>query len=468
VQTQPASPSAGIFQFFAPLPFFCVFSLFVFLLSSLMVSWSSFMVEANAPSFADRSPTLSQPSDKLAAPAANRSSHSGDRFPAPDAAYVHIPFCRRRCFYCDFPISVVGDTRRGENSGAIAEYIVQLCTEIRRTPNLGTPLQTVFFGGGTPSLLAVDQVETVLNVLDQQFGIAADAEISMEMDPGTFDLAHVQGYRACGVNRISLGVQAFQAELLQACGRTHQPEDIPVAVERVRQAGVENLSLDLISGLPHQTLEQWTFSLERAIALAPQHLSVYDLTVEPGTAFARRYEPGDKPLPSDTLTADMYRLAQQTLSAAGFRHYEISNYAKPGYECRHNLRYWENRAYYGFGMGAASYVQGIRFSRPRTRREYFEWLEAGMPVDVPVATESDRLLDRLMLGLRLASGLSIPTLAQEFGQPTVAQILSTLKPYEERGWVSLQPHQHLRLTDPEGFLFSNTLLAALFERFSED
>ncbi|MEO1208168.1 MAG: radical SAM family heme chaperone HemW [Cyanobacteria bacterium J06638_20] len=392
----------------------------------------------------------------------------GDRFPAPDAAYVHIPFCRRRCFYCDFPISVVGETRRGENSGAIAQYITQLCTEIRRTPNLGTPLQTVFFGGGTPSLLSVEQLETVLTTLEQQFGIAADAEVSMEMDPDTFDLAHVQGYRACGVNRISLGVQAFQAELLQVCGRTHQPDDIPIAVEQVRMAGIDNLSLDLISGLPHQTLEQWASSLEQAIALDPQHLSVYDLIVEPGTAFARRYKPGDKPLPSDTLTADMYRLAQQTLSAAGLQHYEISNYAKLGYTCRHNLRYWENCAYYGFGMGAASYVQGQRFSRPRTRREYFAWLETGMPVDVPVATEGDRLLDRLMLGLRLSTGLSLPALEQEFGQNTVAQILATLKPYADRGWVAYQPKQDLCLVDPDGFLFSNTTLAALFEQFSED
>ncbi|MEO1145097.1 MAG: radical SAM family heme chaperone HemW [Cyanobacteria bacterium J06638_22] len=402
--------------------------------------------------------------DSLNTPSVN----AGDRFPSPDAAYVHIPFCRRRCFYCDFPISVVGDTRRGENSGAIAQYVTQLCTEIRQTPNLGTPLQTVFFGGGTPSLLSVAQLEAILTALDQRFGIAIGAEISMEMDPGTFDLTHVQGYRACGVNRISLGVQAFQPELLQTCGRTHKPDDIPVAVEQVRMAGIDNLSLDLISGLPHQTLEQWASSLEQAIALAPQHLSVYDLIVEPGTAFARRYKPGNKPLPSDILTADMYRRAQQTLSAAGFQHYEISNYAKPNYACRHNLRYWENRAYYGFGMGAASYVQGQRFSRPRTRREYFEWLEAGMPVDVSVATEGDRLLDGLMLGLRLATGLSLPSLERNFGKDTVAQILTTLKPYADRGWVAYQPQQNLRLVDPDGFLFSNTILAALFEQFAED
>lgn len=382
---------------------------------------------------------------------------------APDAAYVHIPFCRRRCFYCDFPISVVGDTRRGETSGAIADYITHLCTEIRRTPSQGRPLHTVFFGGGTPSLLAVEQLATVLQTLDQHIGIAAEAEISMEMDPGTFDLAHVQGYRACGVNRISLGVQAFQADLLQACGRTHTPADIPIAVAHIRRAGIDTLSLDLISGLPHQTLEQWAASLEQAIALHPQHLSVYDLIVEPGTAFARRYRPGDRPLPSDASTADMYRLAQRTLSAAGFQHYEISNYAQPGYACRHNLRYWHNRAYYGFGMGAASYLQGQRFSRPRTRRDYYAWLAAGMPIDVPVDCLGDRLLDQLMLGLRLAEGISLRVLAQEFGAATVASILTITQPYQERGWVIHDPQRHqLRLADPDGFLFSNTILAALF------
>jgi putative oxygen-independent coproporphyrinogen III oxidase len=410
----------------------------------------------------------------------------GFEFSQSTAAYIHIPFCRRRCYYCDFPISVVGDRTQGDDSGAIVQYINVLNQEILTTPSWGQPLQTVFFGGGTPSLLSVGQLEQVLKGLDQQFGIDSSAEISIEIDPGTFDLAQLQGYLAEGINRVSLGVQAFQQELLQACGRSHTADDVYAAVELIQQAGASNFSLDLISGLPHQTLEQWEESLQRAIALNPTHLSVYDLIVEPVTAFGRQYKPGAKPLPSDETTAQMYRLADRVLSAAGYEHYEISNYAKLGYQCRHNRVYWENRAYYGFGMGAASYVQGQRFTRPRTRREYFQWVEElgrnGGAITCPQTPTSEILLDTLMLGLRLAEGLQLADLAQQFGSAAVDQILITLKPYFRQGWVELfdtetcrliepefgldqfSPTLSLRLNKPEGFLFSNVVLTALFEQ----
>lgn len=389
----------------------------------------------------------------------------------PTAAYLHIPFCRRRCFYCDFPISVVGDRARGETSGTIAQYVDVLEREILITEKIGrSPLETVFFGGGTPSLLSVAQVDRLLTVLARRFGIAANAEISMEIDPGTFDLSQVQGYAAAGVNRISLGVQSFQADSLQACGRTHRPEDIPLAVDLIRRAGLENYSLDLISGLPHLTLEGWQENLNRAIALDPAHLSIYDLTVESGTAFAQRYQPGEAPLPTDESTAQMYRLAQQVLTQGGFQHYEISNYARPGFQCRHNRVYWENRPYYGFGMGAASYVNHQRFSRPRTRREYFEWVDglesAGGKLGQPTTPPQERLLDTLMLGLRLADGLNLQWLEGEFGQAAIARILTCLQPHLQRGWVEQTP-SHIRLTDPEGFLFSNVVLSDVFEALSE-
>ncbi|HIK41874.1 radical SAM family heme chaperone HemW [Thermoleptolyngbya sp. M55_K2018_002] len=401
-------------------------------------------------------------------PAASKAKPQDD---FPTAAYLHIPFCRRRCFYCDFPISVVGDRARGETSGTIAQYVEVLEREILTTGQDGrSPLETVFFGGGTPSLLSVAQVDRLLTRLDRHFGIATQAEISMEMDPGTFDLSHVQGYRAAGVNRISLGVQSFQADSLQACGRTHRPEDIPLAVDLIRRAGLDNYSLDLISGLPHLTLERWQEDLDRAIALDPAHLSIYDLTVEPGTAFTQRYRPGEAPLPTDEATAQMYRLAQQVLTQRGFQHYEISNYARPGYSCRHNRVYWENRPYYGFGMGAASYVNHQRFSRPRTRREYFQWVEtleaAGGRLAHPTTPPQERLLDTLMLGLRLADGLDLLRLELEFGKGAIARILTCLQPHLQRGWVDQTPSR-IRLTDPEGFLFSNVVLSDLFEALSE-
>ncbi len=404
-------------------------------------------------------------------------------FSVPSSAYVHIPFCRRRCFYCDFPISVVGDTRNGTNSGTIGQYVQVLCDEIRLTENLGQPLKTVFFGGGTPSLLAVNQLSQILATLDQQFGILPNAEISMEIDPGTFDLTQIKGYRSSGINRVSLGAQAFQSELLTACGRTHHVEDVYESIELIHQVGISNFSLDLISGLPNQTIAQWQDSLDQAIALSPNHISVYDLTIEPMTAFGKRYQPGLTPLPTDEATALMYRMAQQILTFAGYEHYEISNYARPGFQCQHNRVYWKNQSFYGFGMGATSYIGGDRAAHPRKTREYYDWVQqkmsGGISTSQNIPDSADILLDTLMVGLRLAEGLSLSELSQQFGRAEIAQVLTCLQPYQQSGWIEVlnrdrQPisiNAHLpiegqiRLTDPAGFLFSNVILLKLFETF---
>lgn len=412
----------------------------------------------------------------------------------PSSAYLHIPFCRRRCYYCDFPVFVVGDRKNGENSGTIVQYVDVLCQEIQETPNLGASLNTVFFGGGTPSLLSVSQLSNILETLDRQFGIAAEAEISIEIDPGTFTLEQLRGYVAAGVNRVSLGTQAFQDELLLSCGRSHSVAEIFAAVEIIRAANIVNFSLDLISGLPHQTLTQWQASLESAVEISPTHLSCYDLVIEPVTAFGRYFQAGAQPLPADETAAQMYRLAREILTGAGYEHYEISNYARSGYQCRHNRVYWENRAYYGLGMGAASYVQGVRLTRPRKTQEYYQWvrelsarnspnlLGESQP-DLPMS-ENEVLLETLMLGLRLASGLSLSGLVDKFGEKTVDRIWQCLQPYWRQGWVEIvrsdgvratlregeKPPRsgHLRLSDPEGFLFSNTILSTLFSQLGED
>ncbi|GAP94476.1 radical SAM family heme chaperone HemW [Leptolyngbya sp. NIES-2104] len=383
-------------------------------------------------------------------------------FNIPSSAYVHIPFCRRRCFYCDFPISVVGDQRNGNNSGTIIQYVEKLCEEIEQTNRFGEPLRTVFFGGGTPSLLSVSQFQQILETLDRQFEILPSAEISMEIDPGTFDLSQIKGFKSAGANRISLGVQAFQSEILKACGRTHTVEEIYSSIDLLHQAGIENFSLDLISGLPHQTIEIWQQSLEKAIALSPTHLSIYDLTIEPQTPFGKQLKPGEKPLPSDELTADLYRIAQRTLTGAGYEHYEISNYAKSGYQCQHNRVYWENQSFYGFGMGATSYLNGDRVSRPRKLREYYDWIKE--PHSTNEVEPIEYLLDSLMTGLRLKEGISLEQLVERFGENAIAQILDCLKPYERASWVVITP-ERIQLTDPEGFLFSNVILTKLFAKF---
>ena len=404
----------------------------------------------------------------------------------PSSAYVHIPFCRRRCYYCDFPISVVGDGKKGDNFSPIQEYVEVICQEISTTKSFDQPLKTIFFGGGTPSLLSVGQLSRILDALEQKFGIVANAEISIEMDPGTFDLEQVQGYKFLGVNRVSLGVQAFQDDLLQVCGRLHNVSDIYKAVNTLHQAGIINFSIDLISGLPHQTLEQWQTSLEIGIALSPTHISSYDLVVEPITAFGRHYKPGHTPLPTDEIAAQMYRMAQQLISNSGYEHYEISNYAKRGYQCSHNRVYWENHPYYGFGMGAASYLEGQRFTRPRTRKKYYQWVLSfqGYSLDNQgiKASSQDFLLETLMLRFRLAEGVHLSKLSREFGQKTLENLLIYLHPYQQLGWVELINQNgvatpfsdnqklpiegYLRLTDPEGFLFSNTVLSTLFSKIS--
>jgi len=361
---------------------------------------------------------------------------------------------------------VVGDRAWGESSATIEEYVTVLCREIERAQPADAPLTTVFFGGGTPSLLAVSQLETILKTLERRLGLAAQVEISMEMDPGTFDLNQVRGYAALGVNRVSLGVQAFQDDLLQGCGRSHNRRDISIAADLIRQVGISNFSLDLISGLPGQTLAQWESSLTAAVDLAPTHLSCYDLVLEPTTAFGKQYEPGVSPLPSDEATAQMYRSASECLTGAGYEHYEISNYARSRYQCRHNRTYWENRPYYGFGMGAASYLEGRRFSRPRTRKEYATWVAQGCVADSPLVSENEQLLEMLMLGLRLAEGVSLRAIGRRFGTVVVEKICDRLQPYIREGWVHMESDR-LRLSDPEGFLFSNTVLAELFRALEE-
>jgi putative oxygen-independent coproporphyrinogen III oxidase len=393
----------------------------------------------------------------------------------PQGAYLHIPFCRRRCFYCDFPVYVVGDRRNGENSQFIPTYLQALEREIRLSPPIPpsakSPLRTVFFGGGTPSLLTAAQIDRLLQTLDRQFGLDRQAEISMEIDPGTFDHQQIQGYQAAGVNRFSMGVQAWQDALLALAGRSHRVAEIEASIQILERAKVTNWSMDLISGLPQQTMADWAKSLERAITYQPTHLSVYDLIVEAGTPFARQYQPvgsppeNRSPLPDDRTAAQMYCLAQQKLIAAGYDHYEISNYGRSGQACQHNQLYWQNLSYYGFGMGAASYLAGTRFTRPRTTQAYLGWVESGSTYPEELLGDLDRFLETLMLGLRMAQGIDIAKLVAEFG-PELWQ----------RAWIKLHRHMphwveplksgefgQLRLTDPQGFLYSNQVLADLFE-----
>ncbi|KAI3430406.1 hypothetical protein D9Q98_005001 [Chlorella vulgaris] len=403
----------------------------------------------------------------------------------PTAVYVHLPFCKRKCSYCDFPVIAVGQdqaqTPRVQDN--MRQYVELLLQEIDASQKLNrSPLQSVFFGGGTPSLLSLELLEELLGALDKRFGIAAGAEVSIEADPGTFDAARLRSYMAMGVTRVSVGVQTFQDELLQLCGRAHDAADVYRAIEAVHAAGVPSWSLDLMSGLPRLTEELWGQSLELALDAGPHHMSVYDLQVEEHTPFAKQYSPGEAPLPSDDSAANMYCQASSTLRAAGLEHYELSNYARLGHRCRHNMVYWQGLPFYALGLGSASYLQGRRFSRPKRLNAYKEWLKQfaadavrlGPQVAgcwMPAESADDRLLDTVMLRLRLGDGLDLRQLAAGHpqGDEASALVLQALKPHVERGWVlvdgggsSIDSVTTVRLADPHGLVVSNDIISDVF------
>jgi putative oxygen-independent coproporphyrinogen III oxidase len=380
--------------------------------------------------------------------------------------YLHIPFCKRRCFYCDFAITTGGENLK-------QQYVDVLCQEIALTVAEIPPseaLQTIFFGGGTPSLLSVKQVAQILETIAKYFAIASNADISFEANAGTVSLESLQGYRSLGINRISLGAQAFQQELLDVCGRGHSVADIYEAVDAIKNAGFENFSLDLISGLPHQSIADWQDSLQKAIALEPKHLSIYDLTIEEGTAFNKRYQAGDNPLPTESHTVEMYTSAHELLPSAGYEHYEISNYAQSGYQSKHNLTYWHNQPFYGMGMGATSYINRQRIDRPQKMRAYLDaialWQSTGIGFTAPIIEPAEELMDSLMQGLRLKVGLSLTALQAIYGKDLCDRALQILDRYREKDWVSFVEQANdirIMLVAPDGWLFSDIVIADLYE-----
>ncbi|KAG9446308.1 hypothetical protein H6P81_012436 [Aristolochia fimbriata] len=409
----------------------------------------------------------------------------------PTSVYVHLPFCRKRCHYCDFPIVALGTSSLSTLSATdddprISNYVTLLCREIETVRNRGPgepPLETVYFGGGTPSLVPAGLVSAILNALRKKFGLSSDVEISMEVDPGTFDEGKLSELKELGVNRVSVGVQAFQDELLGNCGRAHGLKEVMEAIQIVGACGYQNWSLDLISSLPHQTAEMWQESLHMAVKAAPTHISVYDLQVEQGTKFGLWYKPGVYPLPSENQSALFYRTASQILADGGYNHYEISSYCKNGSECKHNLVYWKNSPFYGFGLGSASYIGGVRFSRPKKLKEYMSYVDRLEKEQSNDQAECDLdardlAMDVLMLSLRMARGLDVKEFSRAFGHDLVFSLFETFRPFLESGHVlalddngrPVTAHEiglqdivaYIRLSDPDGFLLSNELISMAF------
>jgi len=324
--------------------------------------------------------------------------------------YLHIPFCRRKCSYCDF-------FSRADQSHLLPDYHRMLLSQFRLARDGGwqTPFDTVFFGGGTPSLLQPRQVAEILDVVTATVGLSASAEISLEANPGTLTQDRLAGYRAAGVNRLSLGVQSFDERILQRLGRQHDRNEALAAIETIRKAGFANLNLDLMFALPGQTTSDLASDLQQLLSCMPEHLAVYGLTIEERTPFAEYTFAGDSALPDEDRFAEMYGLIHDCLTSVGLAHYEISNFARSGYECRHNLNYWQRGPYLGLGAGAHSFSPagwGMRRAVPDDLELYRTQLDAGSDPAVLLEEFSCReaMIETAYLGLRTARGIP----AEEF------------------------------------------------------
>jgi len=354
--------------------------------------------------------------------------------------YLHIPICHTRCHYCDFN-TYAGILPLRE------PYVRALLTEIELAGTLaqhadGTPRRsrTLFFGGGTPSLLSVAQITRVIDACRRAFAVDEDAEISLEANPGTLSLEQLSGLRDSGVNRLSLGAQSFDAELLKVLGRIHSPEEITQAVHNARRAGFTSINLDFMFGLPDQTMRHWRETLDEALALRPEHLSLYSLIIEEGTPFYTwahegRITPGD-----EDVCADMYEYADERLQAEGYENYEISNWALPGHACRHNLTYWQNLPYLGMGAGAHSCFGGRRFSNVLEPLEYIRLLRTRQrpEAESEIIGHTQEMSETAILALRTAMGLHLPTFEQRFGEPFTQFVGNRLELVEEAGLLERQ------------------------------
>jgi len=356
--------------------------------------------------------------------------------------YVHVPFCTVRCGYCDFNTYTATELGPGVSRATYAE---QAIAEIRLAREVlggsDRPVDTVFFGGGTPTLLPPSDLTAIVGAIAEEFGLAPDAEVTTEANPDSLTLRDLDELRAGGITRLSLGMQSAVPAVLRTLDRTHDPERVPAVVEWARAAGFGQLSLDLIYGTPGESLEDWRTSVEAALASDPDHLSAYSLIVEDGTALARRVRRGELPMPDEDDLADKYELADALLGGAGLGWYEVSNWARDeSQRCRHNLLYWRGGDWWGVGPGAHSHVGGVRWWNVKHPAAYADRIRAGLsPAHArEILGEEDRRVERVLLELRLADGLPLAAL-DEAGRAAVPEQVG-------RGLVTLA-EDRLVLTD---------------------
>ena len=325
----------------------------------------------------------------------------------PTSAYVHIPFCTQICFYCDFSNVFI----KNQPVDAYLEHLIQ---EFRREEI--TNLRTLYIGGGTPTALTADQLAYLLKELTKSLDLSQMEELTIEANPGDLDPDKIAVLKDSPVNRVSLGVQTFDNRLLKKIGRSHQEQDIYDNIDRLKLAGFDNISIDLIYALPTQTMDQVKENVAKALALDIPHMSLYSLILENHTVFMNRMRRGKLPLPKEEMEAEMFEYIIQELERAGFEHYEISNFSKPGFESRHNLMYWDNTEYYGLGAGASGYVDGIRYKNHGPIRHYMQAVEEGNArVQEEHLTQTEMMEEEMFLGLRKKTGVSKKRFEEKFG-----------------------------------------------------
>lgn len=391
--------------------------------------------------------------------------------------YLHIPFCHAKCHYCDFN-SYAGML------GLRERYVDALLREIAYAGEQSTHAngerrrcRTIFFGGGTPSLLLPEQVDAILTATRSAFAVDADAEITLEANPGTLEYGRLDELRAVGVNRLSMGAQSFDPDLLRWMGRIHSPEEIVQAFAAGRAAGFTNINLDFIYALPGQSIATWEDTLERALALRPDHLSLYSLIVEEGTPLFRWVAQGKVTPADEDIAADMYELARDRLARAGYHHYEVSNWALPGHECRHNLTYWRNLPYIGLGAGAHGWSGRERYADTRPIRDYIarvtasaqtrdELLPALAVVDREEISRALEMAETAILGLRLVDGLDLASFGRRFGVSFDTVFAQRLAPLGEYGLVA-RAGDRIRLTE-RGLLLGNEVFERLLPEPATD
>ncbi|MBR1585003.1 MAG: radical SAM family heme chaperone HemW [Clostridia bacterium] len=348
--------------------------------------------------------------------------------------YVHIPFCARKCAYCDFA-SFAG------READMAPYVDRLLREMAQKSDDGLEIATLYVGGGTPSLLPDQLMARVLNGLHRSFSFSENAECSCECNPGTVTKEFLAVLKAGGINRLSFGAQASQERLLRLLGRIHTWAQVEASVELAREAGFSNINLDLMLGLPTQTLADVRQTLRSALALSPTHLSCYGLIVEEDTPMKARIDQGLWELPEEEAERAMYEACRETLSAHGFSQYEISNFALPGFACRHNVDCWKRKEYFGLGSAACGFLSGVRYQNPPSLTDYL----AGVPAEETAISPADARFESVMLGLRMTEGLSEEEFFRMHGV-TIDQAFGTKMEASIRAGLLIRENGRMRLT----------------------